>query len=55
MARSLSVKHEEAPATSSLLNFFLLLAFSWMALAAVAGSFAGQSDAPEQPVVVDAH
>ena len=53
MARSLSVKHEEAPATSSLLNFFLLLAFSWMGLAAVASSFAGQSDTPAQAVIGD--
>ena len=44
MARSLSVKHEEKPATSSLLNFFLILAFAWMGLAAAASSFAGNGD-----------
>ena len=47
MARSLSVKHEEKPATSSLLNFFLVLAFGWMALAAVASSFAANADVPD--------
>lgn len=35
MARSLIVKHEEAPATSSLLTAFLLLAFAWLGLSAV--------------------
>lgn len=44
MARSLSVKHEEKPATSSLLNFFLVLAFAWMGLAAAASSFASNAD-----------
>lgn len=48
MARSLTVNHEEKPGTSSLLNFFLVLALGWMGLAAVASSFAGASDdAPE--------
>ena len=47
MARSLSVKHEEKPATSSLLNFFLVLAFAWMGLAALASSFAANPDVPE--------
>jgi hypothetical protein len=47
MARSLSVKHEEKPATSSLLNFFLVVAFAWMGLAALASSFAGNPDAPD--------
>jgi len=54
MARSLSVKHEEKPATSSLLNFFLVLAFAWMGMAAVASSFAGSTEpAPATPVVAD--
>ena len=35
MARSLTVKHEEAPATSSLLTAFLLLAFAWLGLSAI--------------------
>lgn len=30
MARSLTVKHTEAPGTSSLLNAFLLVAFAWL-------------------------
>ena len=30
MARSLTVKHTEAPGTSSLLNAFLLVAFGWL-------------------------
>lgn len=35
MARSLVVKHEEKPGTSSLLNAFLVLALAWMGLGAV--------------------
>ena len=50
MARSLSVKHEEQPATSSLLNFFLILAFGWMGLSAIASSVAAVSD-PADSVV----
>lgn len=34
MARSLTVQHEEKPATSSLFTAFLLLAFGWMAVSA---------------------
>lgn len=30
MARSLTVKHTEAPGTSGLLNAFLLVAFGWL-------------------------
>jgi hypothetical protein len=52
MARSLSVKHEEKPATSSLLNFFLILAFGWMGLSAVASSFAANTEAPAAASVV---
>ena len=50
MARSLSVKHEETPATSSLLNFFLVLAFAWMGMAALASSFASDAN-PDAPAV----
>jgi len=38
MARSLTVKHEEAPKTSRLLNWFLILAVTWMALTTLATS-----------------
>ncbi len=38
MAKSRSVTHEEAPATSGLFNAFLLLAVACMVLAAIAGS-----------------
>jgi len=37
MARSLTVHHDEKPATSSLLTAFLLLAFGWMAVSALVG------------------
>lgn len=40
MARSLTVKHEEKPGTSSLLNSFLLLALGWMVVGAVLASMA---------------
>lgn len=45
MARSLTVKHDEKPATSSLLNVFLLVAFACLVLASVAG--ASTADSPE--------
>lgn len=45
MARSLTVKHEETPATSSLLTAFLLLAFGWLGLAAIVGAASGPSPA----------
>jgi hypothetical protein len=38
MAKSRSVTHEEAPATSGLFNWFLALAFATMLLGAIAGS-----------------
>jgi hypothetical protein len=38
MARSLTVKHDEKPATSSLLNLFLLVAFGCLALATIFGA-----------------
>jgi hypothetical protein len=41
MARSLVVKHDEKPATSSLLTSFLVLALGWMFAGAVLASMAG--------------
>ena len=38
MARSLTVKHDEKPATSPLLNSFLLLAFGWLLLSGFAAA-----------------
>ena len=38
MARSLTVKHTEAPGTSSLLNAFLLVAFGWLVASMLFGS-----------------
>lgn len=38
MARSLTIKHEEKPSTSYLLNFFLALAFGWLMLSALAAA-----------------
>jgi hypothetical protein len=38
MAKSRSVIHEEAPGTSRLFNWFLVLAFACMLLAAITGS-----------------
>lgn len=49
MARSMTVKHTEAPGTSRLFNAFLLLAFGWLLTSMlVAGATAGQptADAP---------
>ncbi|MCB9777830.1 MAG: hypothetical protein H6742_04640 [Alphaproteobacteria bacterium] len=48
MARSLTVKHEEAPATSPLLTAFLVLAFGWLAVAGIVAMIqdAGASEAP---------
>ncbi len=43
MARSLTVKHEEAPGTSPLFTAFLLLAFGWLA---VSGLVAMADDSP---------
>ena len=40
MARSLTVKHEETPATSPLLTAFLLLACAWMAASALSAASA---------------
>ena len=44
MARSLTVKHEEKPATSLIMTAFLVLAVVWMAASAVFASPA--MDAP---------
>lgn len=53
MARSLTVKHEEKPGTSSLLNSFLLLALGWMVLGAVLASMANAaSPEPASPAPV---
>lgn len=38
MARSLTVKHDEKPSTSSLLNLFLFVAFACLVLASVFGA-----------------
>jgi hypothetical protein len=38
MAKSRSVIHEEAPGTSGLFNWFLVLAVACMVLAAIAGN-----------------
>jgi len=38
MARSLTIKHDEKPATSSLLNVFLLVAFTCLVLATIFGA-----------------
>ncbi len=38
MARSLTVKHDEKPSTSSLLNMFLLVAFGCLVLASIFGA-----------------
>lgn len=51
MARSLTIKHEEKPTTSSLLNLFLLLAVGWMAVTALVASTADASPAPPAAVV----
>lgn len=40
MARSLTVKHEEKPGTSTLFNSFLILAVAWMVGGAVLASVA---------------
>lgn len=40
MARSLTVKHEEKPGSSALLNLFLALALGWMAVGAWLSSVA---------------
>jgi hypothetical protein len=37
MARSLSVKHDEAPGTSPLFTGFLLLSTAWLTMSALAG------------------
>jgi hypothetical protein len=51
MARSLVVKHDEKPGTSSLLNSFFLLALAWMVAGAVLASLANAAPT-EAPGVV---
>lgn len=52
MARSLTIKHTEAPGTSRLFNAFLLLAVAWLGMSVVAAAFAGEADAaPDQSTV----
>jgi hypothetical protein len=55
MARSLTVNHDEKPATNVLLNMFLLVAVGWLtALAFTGWASEGQAATPEgAPVVVD--
>ncbi|MBT3219475.1 MAG: hypothetical protein HN348_10320 [Proteobacteria bacterium] len=47
MARSLTVKHDEKPATSPLFTGFLLISIGWLMLSAFAG-FAAELG-PESP------
>jgi hypothetical protein len=46
MARSLTIKHEEQVTTSPLLTVFLLLAFGWLVVTAIAASTADAGTAP---------
>lgn len=48
MARSLTVKHEEKPATSPLFTAFLVLACAWMAATALS---AASTDAVASPAM----
>jgi hypothetical protein len=50
MARSLVVKHEEKPGTSTLLNSFLLIALMWMIGGAILASMADAAPANAQTV-----
>ena len=49
MARSLTISHNEKPATSSLFNAFFFLALVWMAFAAITS---GQANG-ETPAAVE--
>ncbi|MCK6505878.1 hypothetical protein L6R53_21245 [Myxococcota bacterium] len=53
MARSLTVKHEEAPSTSPLLTAFLLLAFGWLALSAAVAVAQDATAAPANEVYAE--
>lgn len=53
MARSLTVAHNETPATSSLFNAFFLLALGWMVLATFTSASAEAEPTPA-PVGQDA-
>ena len=55
MARSLTIKHEENPSASSLLNIFLFLAVGWMAVTALVASTADASTAPAAVADAPAH
>lgn len=46
MARSMTIKQEEKPSTSPLFNLFFLLAFGWMALAAITSANAEVNATP---------
>jgi hypothetical protein len=52
MARSLTITHEEKPSTSPLLNLFLLLAFGWLLVTAVAASAADSSVVNSEPIQI---
>lgn len=55
MARSLTVKHTEAPGTSSLFNVFLAVAFGWLLLSMFAAASASSvDDQGATPVMFDA-
>ncbi|GEM_PF-2973362 len=46
MARSLTVKHDELPQTSSLLNAFLALAVGWLFLGMLFAGMNAEADTP---------
>lgn len=52
MARSLTIQHDEKPATSTLLNAFLLLAFGWLAMTAIVTAISEPVTAA--PAIIDA-
>ncbi|HJN76884.1 MAG TPA: hypothetical protein QGF58_23350 [Myxococcota bacterium] len=54
MARTLTIKNTEEPATSRLFNVFLLVALGWLVLGMVfAGVSAGDAGATEATPVID--
>ena len=53
MARSLSVKHTEAPSTNSLFTFFLVVCVSWLLVASLTSDASASPDeAPAQKTIV---
>lgn len=52
MARSMTITQEETPSTSMLFNIFLLVAFSWMALAAITSASAEVEDVRVESTVL---